>query len=159
MNIPRSTTLRIIAVFKLVKSLMLIVVGISALRLIRGDAAATITHWISVAGINPESRYVDRALGKLASLPSGKFKELGIASFIYSALFLTEGTGLWLGKRWAEWLTVLITGSLVPLEGYEICRHPTAGKVLMLIINLLIVAYLLLQMRHSEELPQELSGR
>ena len=155
MNVPRSTALRIIAVFKLVKSLMLIVVGISALKLVHGDAAATITHWISVAGINPESRYVDRALGKLASLPPGKFKELGIASFIYSALFLTEGTGLWLGKRWAEWFTVMITGSLVPVEGYELYRHPTAGKVIMLVINILVVAYLLVQIRRRKELPQE----
>ena len=93
---------------------------------------------------------MDPSLGKLASLPPVKFKELGIASFIYSGLFLTEGIGLWPRKRWAEWFTVIITGSLVPTEGYELYKHPIAGKVVMLGVNLAVVAYLLVQVRKKD---------
>ena len=39
---------------------------------------------------------------------------------IYAELFLTEGIGLWLEQRWAEWLTVIITSALIPIEIY--CR-------------------------------------
>ena len=58
-------------------------------------------------------------------------------------LFLTEGVGLWLLKRWAEWLTVIITSSLVPIEVYEIYRHPSAINVGALLLNLAIVIYLI----------------
>jgi uncharacterized membrane protein (DUF2068 family) len=58
-------------------------------------------------------------------------------------LFLTEGLGLWFLKRWAEWFTVIITSSLVPVEVYEIHRHPSAVKVVVLAINVAVVGYLL----------------
>ena len=60
-----------------------------------------------------------------------------------AALFFTEGTGLWLRKRWAEWMTVILTSTLVPVEIYEIWRHPTWIKVLVLAINVGIVIYLI----------------
>jgi uncharacterized membrane protein (DUF2068 family) len=41
---------------------------------------------------------------------------------------LVEGTGLWLDQLWAEYLTVVATSLLVPLELYELVRHPTALK-------------------------------
>jgi uncharacterized membrane protein (DUF2068 family) len=68
---------------------------------------------------------------------------------VYAALFLTEGIGLWLLKRWAEWFTVVITASLVPFEIYEIYLRPTPIKVFVLIINLGVVAYLLYRITHD----------
>ena len=68
---------------------------------------------------------------------------------MYAALFLTEGIGLWLEKRWAEWFTVVITSSLVPLEVYEIYRRPTPVKIIVLILNIAIVAYLLYRIFHE----------
>jgi uncharacterized membrane protein (DUF2068 family) len=70
-----------------------------------------------------------------------------LGSFVYAGLFLTEGIGLWMLKHWAEWFTVVITASLVPLEVWEIHRHPTTVKILVLIINIGVVAYLLYRIR------------
>jgi uncharacterized membrane protein (DUF2068 family) len=53
-----------------------------------------------------------------------------------------EGTGLLLRKRWAEYLTVIATGSFVPMEIYEIFRHCTISRIGLLIANLAILAYL-----------------
>jgi uncharacterized membrane protein (DUF2068 family) len=50
-------------------------------------------------------------------------------------------------KGWAEWLTVIITSSLVPFEIYEIVRHPTWVRIMVLAINLAIVGYLLYNIR------------
>jgi uncharacterized membrane protein (DUF2068 family) len=72
-----------------------------------------------------------------------------MVSFIYAGLFLTEGIGLWLVKRWAEWFTVIITGSLVPFEFYEIHHHPSLVKALVLLINMAVVAYLLYRIRNE----------
>jgi predicted membrane protein DUF2127 len=60
--------------------------------------------------------------------------------------------GLWLLKGWAEWLTVIITSSLVPFEVCEIWRHPTLVRIVVLAINIAIVVYLLYKIRdkHSD---------
>ena len=143
MEEPWNETLRLIAVFKLIKALSLVFAGVIALNLTHGDAAANLIRWVAKTGLKSGGRYVDKALSKVANLPPVRFKELGAGSFTYSAFFATEGIGLWLQRRWAEWFTVAITGSLVPLELYELFRHPTAGKAIMLVVNVAVVLYML----------------
>jgi uncharacterized membrane protein (DUF2068 family) len=147
MKSSRDTLIRLIAVFKLLKAALLIATGVGVLKLIHKDIAGELDHWIAMLGLDPGSRYVSQGIQKLTSLSPAKIKELGLASFVYAALFLTEGVGLWLLQHWAEWLTVIITSSLVPLEIYEIVRHTTAMKMVVLAINLAIVVYLLLRIR------------
>jgi uncharacterized membrane protein (DUF2068 family) len=106
-------------------------------------------HWVRVLGLDPGNRYVDKALQKFADLTPQKIKSLGIVSFVYAGLFLTEGVGLWLVKRWAEWFSVIITTSLIPVEIYEIHRHPTAVKCVVLITNIAVVGYLLYRIRNE----------
>ena len=70
---------------------------------------------------------------------------------MYAGLFLTEGIGLWLAKRWAEWFTAIITGSLIPFELYETLHRPTAIRILVLLLNLAVLAYLIRRiMRKSD---------
>jgi uncharacterized membrane protein (DUF2068 family) len=142
-----SRLIRLIALFKLLKASLLIAVGVGALKLIHKDIATVLQHWVTMLGLDPGNQYVDRALEKAANLSPNKIRGLGVVSFIYAGLFLTEGIGLWLVKRWAEWFTVIVTGSLVPVEVYEIYRHPTPIKILVLMINIAVVGYLLYRIR------------
>ena len=139
--------LRLIALFKFFKACILIVTGIGILKLMHNDAATTLDHWFAIMGLAPGNRFVDHALRSAANIPPNRIKDLGLGSFVYAALFLTEGVGLWMLKHWAEWFTVVITASLVPLEIWEIHRHPTPVKVLVLIVNIAVVAYLLYRIR------------
>jgi len=142
-----SRPLRLIALFKLLKALFLVMVGVSGLRLIDTDITGLVTEWVLRLGLDPGSRHVGRFLVKAAALTPSRLRELGVGSLVYAGLFLTEGIGLWRLKRWAEWLTVLITSSLVPLEAYEIYRHPTVVRVLLVLFNLAVVAYLVYRIR------------
>jgi uncharacterized membrane protein (DUF2068 family) len=141
------TVLRLIALFKLLKAITLIAIGVGALKLLHRDMGSTLEHWIAVSGLDPGNRWVERGIEKASNLSHAKVKALGIVSFIYAGLFLTEGIGLWLMKHWAEWFTIIITSSLVPVEIYELYRHPTATKILVLIINIAVVAYLVYRIR------------
>jgi uncharacterized membrane protein (DUF2068 family) len=71
----------------------------------------------------------------------------GAAIAAYAALEGVEAIGLWLGRRWAEYLTLVATVVFVPYEIYELTKSVTALKVLTLVINLAIVVYLLLSKR------------
>jgi uncharacterized membrane protein (DUF2068 family) len=102
-------------------------------------------------GLDPGNRYVAVALEKATTLRPNKIKALGVVSFIYAGLFLTEGIGLWLQKRWAEWFTIIITTSLIPVEVYEIHRHVTPIKIVVLIINVAVVAYLVYRVPHERQ--------
>jgi uncharacterized membrane protein (DUF2068 family) len=147
MNSSDSRLLRLIALFKFLKAVLLIGAGVGALTLLHKDVASAVEHWVAMLGLDPGNQYVYRVLQKTANLSPNKIKGLGIGSLIYAGLFLTEGIGLWLEKRWAEWFTVIITGSLLPVELYEIYRHPTLINVLVLIINIAVVIYLIYRIR------------
>jgi uncharacterized membrane protein (DUF2068 family) len=141
--------LRLIAVFKFFKAALLIALGVGLFRLIHRDIGNILEHWCKALRLDPGSHWVDLALQKATRATPGQIKKFGLGSFFYAALFLAEGTGLWLRKRWGEWLTVIITSSLVPVELYEIHRHPSFVKVGVLAINIAIVIYLIHHMRRT----------
>jgi uncharacterized membrane protein (DUF2068 family) len=76
-------------------------------------------------------------------------REFGIGTFIYSGVRFTEGIGLMLRQKWAEYLTVILTGALIPLEVWEIIKHTTGVKIAVLIINIVIVIYLIVELRRN----------
>jgi uncharacterized membrane protein (DUF2068 family) len=147
MKSSQSGLIRLIAIFKLLKASLLIVVGVGALKLFHHGGYGAMEHWVTKLGVNPGGRYVDQAISKVANIPPSKLKDFGLGSFVYAVLFLTEGIGLWLMKTWAEWFTVLITASLVPLEIYEIHHRPTIPKMVVFAINVAVVVYLLFRIR------------
>jgi uncharacterized membrane protein (DUF2068 family) len=143
--------LRIIAVFKLLKAILLVAVGIGAINLLHKNVSEIATNWIAEIRVDPDNRLVHRLIAKLGLMNDRRLEELSIGSFFYAALFLIEGIGLWLRKRWAEYLTIIITCSLIPLELYEIARQVTIIRIAMLLVNLVIVWYLFVQLRRHNK--------
>jgi uncharacterized membrane protein (DUF2068 family) len=82
-------------------------------------------------------------VGKLLSLQPSTLRLLAGALLFYATLEGVEAVGLWLGRRWAEYLTFVATTLLLPLEIYELTRTQSALKLLAFLINLAIVIYLL----------------
>ena len=74
-------------------------------------------------------------------------EEVAAGSFIYSALLLVEGIGLCGKKRWAEFLTVGITASLLPFEFYELFDHLSTIGMAITLLNVAILWYLIVQIR------------
>jgi uncharacterized membrane protein (DUF2068 family) len=68
---------------------------------------------------------------------------VGAVLLVYAVVEGIEAVGLWYQRRWAEYLTFLVTASLLPLEIYEIANRATVFKLLALLINVAVVAYLL----------------
>jgi uncharacterized membrane protein (DUF2068 family) len=106
-------------------------------RLARGVELDTHRHWI---------RHI---LDRLGNLSRHQVTLFGIAAIAYGVLELVEGYGLWRRYRWAEWLTVIATSLLIPLELYELVHRPSALKAAGLAVNVLIVIYLLRVVRRS----------
>ena len=145
-------TLWFIGGFKLAKGLLLLVVALGALHLLHKDLDDVTAAWAAHLHLDVDNRYVDAALGKLISLNDRKLKAISAGTFFYSALLMTEGIGLLLRKRWAEYFTVIVTGSFIPLELYELARRVTVPRVVLLGINVAVVWYLVVVLqRHKGE--------
>ncbi len=139
--------LRLIAAFKLLKGLALVALGIGALKLLHRDVAAVIEHWISIFRVDPHNHFIDLLLAKLSILDDRRLKEFSVGTFAYSAIFFTEGIGLALEKRWAEYFTIITTSSLLPLEVYELIKRTSVGRGIALLVNLAVVVYLIFELR------------
>lgn len=70
---------------------------------------------------------------------------MALASIGYMVLEVIEAVGLILGRLWVEWLIVAETAIFLPFEIYALARHATGLKVLTLVANLLILAYLVIR--------------
>ena len=137
----------LIGLFKLVKGISLVILGFGLLRLLHRDVAEVVQHWIEVLRVDPDNRFVHRALLKVFNVTPKQLKELSAGTFIYSAVFLTEGFGLLARKHWAEYMTLISTGLFIPLEVYEIYRHFTMMKVGVTVVNVAIVWYLAIRVK------------
>lgn len=153
MKTSHDRLLRAIAIFKFFKCATLIALGIGAFRLMHKDLGGLMEHWAEALRLDPGSRWLDLALAKASNVHPGQIKKVGFGSFLYAALFFAEGIGLWMEKRWGEWLTVVITSSLVPVEIYEIYRNLSAVKIAVLVINIGIVGYLIYRIRTEGAKP------
>jgi uncharacterized membrane protein (DUF2068 family) len=142
-----SAVLVLIGIFKLFKALLLIVVGIGAIKFLHKDVVDTVMHWTQVLRVDPDNRYVHGMLMKIFRVTPKQLKELSVGTFVYAGLFATEGFGLLLRKRWAEYFTIVTTGLLIPLEIFEMARHFTVTKLVVGIVNVLIVWYLVARVR------------
>ena len=79
----------------------------------------------------------------LFSLTTGKLYLYGVGIAVYAAVNGIEAFGLWWARRWAEYLTLLEVAVLLPLEIHELTVTVSALKILTLVLNLAVVAYLL----------------
>lgn len=149
----RDIGLMAIAIFKLVKGVLLFAVGVGALTLLHKDVAAVAEHWIDQLRVDPNNRHVHSLLFRLGLVNARKLEELSAGTFFYSGLLLTEGTGLLLRKRWAEYFTIIVTGSFLPMEIYELIRRLTYPRVLLLVVNIVIVWYLVKRLIHDRKTP------
>ena len=139
-----------IAIFKLFKGTLLLIVGIGALSLIHKDVAETAAHWADLFRVDPDNRHLHSLLVKLGAVDARRLEEISAGTFFYSALLLTEGTGLLLRKRWAEYFTVIVTASFIPMEIYELVRRLTFTRVCLVSVNIAIVWYLVNRLRRHE---------
>jgi uncharacterized membrane protein (DUF2068 family) len=137
--------IKVIILERILKAIVLIALAIG---LLAAGRTGLLTDWATYAqdqlnlqvGHGLIVRFLLRVL-----LIVGTFNHvtvLAIGAIAYALLEGTEGVGLAMRRRWAEYLTVIATGILIPYELYEVVLHPTLFKVGALLLNVAVVGYL-----------------
>jgi uncharacterized membrane protein (DUF2068 family) len=148
---PSDPFLRIIALFKLTKAILFTCAGIGLLHYLNKDVELRIQDLMDHLHVDSDNHIAKFVLTQAGLLTKGKLEALSAIAFFYAALFATEGTGLYLRKRWAEYFVVIVTASLLPLEAYEIWHKITWAKVLLTTGNLIILGYLIYVIRRKNK--------
>jgi uncharacterized membrane protein (DUF2068 family) len=144
---PHQTGLAVIAVYKVVKGLLLLLVGLSLLELVHAEIATLFSLLIEALHLNADSRIIHALVLKVDALQPHSVLVAGLVSLGYAGLLLLEGIGLWLERSWAAYLTVISTSLLLPFELYEVIDRVTILRVGVLMLNLVIVLYLVSQLK------------
>jgi uncharacterized membrane protein (DUF2068 family) len=146
----RHTGLAVIAVFKAVKGVLLLLVGLGLLELVHAEIATLFSLLIEALHLNADSRIIHALVLKVDALQPHSVLMAGLVSLSYAGLLLLEGVGLWLELSWAAYLTVSSTSLLLPFELYEVIERRSMLRVGVLLLNLVIVLYLVGQLkRHT----------
>ncbi len=152
---PRPSGLLVIALYEGTKGLLLVFVAVGLLHLVHRDMQEVAKSWAHRLHLNVERHAVADLCARAGLITPHRMSQLSVVAFLLGGLHLVQGVGLYLGKRWAEALTVAATAAFIPLELYELAQHVTALRGAALLANVALVGYLvtLLQRRRRRELP------
>ena len=136
--------LKLIALFKLAKGILLLVLGVSLLFLnARTRWMGALSNWIADEILLKHSKPVGYLLHKLQTmLAGGTLRATGFLALFYAAILCTEGTGVYMQQRWAEFLMIFATATLIPIEIWHLWHRPGLLSFLILLVNCFIVWFL-----------------
>ena len=136
--------LKLIALFKIAKGALLLVLGVSLVFLnARTRWIDALSNWTADEILLEHSKAVAYLLHKLqAMLAGGTLRATGFLALFYAAVLFTEGIGVYMQQRWAELLMVFATATLIPIEVRHLWHRPGLVGALILLVNCFIVWFL-----------------
>jgi uncharacterized membrane protein (DUF2068 family) len=143
----------LIAAERIIRGALLLAAGVYLLFHVNNDFGRLAERVLRAIDLDPRRPYLHRIVSYLHHLHASEVRVAAIFALGYGVLELVEGTGLWLDQLWAEYLTVIATSLLIPLELYELVHRPTVLKAGGLIVNFAIVAYLVSLLRRRRRRP------
>lgn len=134
---------RAIAIFEACKGALVLIVGFGLLSLLHRDLEAVAEHLVRISHLNPAHHYPRVFIEALTRVDDTRLKFLALIAFLYSVVRFIEAYGLWHIRAWAEWFAIISGGIYLPIEIYELFKHATIIKAIVLVFNALMVAYLI----------------
>jgi uncharacterized membrane protein (DUF2068 family) len=131
---------------KLASAVLLAAAGLGVFHLVNKDLGEVAERFVSRLHLDPENHLIQPIISQVSGLDRKRLEAIGAGTLFYAVLHAIEGTGLLLRRNWAGYLTVIITGSLLPVELYEVARKTTAVRVAVLLANLAILIYLIVKL-------------
>ena len=111
------------------------------------EIATLFSRLIEALHLNADSRIIHALVLKVDALQPHSVLVVALVSLGYAGMLLLEGVGLWLERSWAAYLTVISTSLLLPFELYEVIDRMSILRVGVLLLNLVIVLYLVRQLK------------
>jgi uncharacterized membrane protein (DUF2068 family) len=143
--------LRWIGSYKIAKGILALIGGLLLLRLMHRNLPEIAEHWMARLHIVPQSELGQTILTRILAIKKGNMGWVAVGLFAYVPITCIEGIGLILRKVWAEWITLVTTFALIPVEVHEVMRRVTWLRVLILILNIIVAIYLIVRLRRDRQ--------
>jgi uncharacterized membrane protein (DUF2068 family) len=134
--------LRTIAVLEALKGLLILLLGLGALTLLHKDVERAAEGLLMHLHLNPDRRIAHAILHAASRMTDGSLWGIAAAAVAYTAVRFTEAWGLWHRRVWAEWFALLSGMLYLPWEIVKIIEKPNRIHAMMLLGNLIILAYM-----------------
>ncbi|HEX9756651.1 MAG TPA: DUF2127 domain-containing protein [Nitrospiria bacterium] len=144
--------LKLIILDRFIVGTLLILLSMGLFNLIGRDLATLVRGFVEALNLDVDNHYIQLSLTYLSLVNNKIVFGISLGIFLYGVLYLIQGYGLHLRKRWAEYLTVVAVGLLIPFEIFEVLQKLTLFRVSALVINIAIVVFLI---RHKELFPKK----
>jgi len=114
---------------------------------LRSEAQSLISNLTSDTGQGASQGTIDRWLHELLHIKKHTVLILLFTATAYAVVEGVEAVGLWLEKRWAEYLTAIATAGFLPFEIHELTKKVTVLRVGALVVNVAILVWLVWRKR------------
>lgn len=146
--------LRAIAIFEAVKGVAALAAALGLVQLMHHDMRRMAWALIGHYGLNPNGRYPGMLLHYADVLQNANYLMIFVLAIAYAAVRLAEAYGLWRDRAWAEWLAALSGGIYVPFEIEHLVHRTNVPNALVLIANVLTVAFMVWRLWQREHLKR-----
>jgi uncharacterized membrane protein (DUF2068 family) len=133
---------RLVAVAEAAKGLVVLLAGFGLLSFIHRDVQHVAEEIVRHLHMDEAGHYPQIFIAAASRLDDRRLMGLAAAAMAYVLLRFVEAYGLWLRRRWAQWLAALSGGVYLPVELYELVHRPSVIKGGILLLNLAVVAYM-----------------
>ncbi len=134
--------LKFIIGYKAFCSFVELIISFSFYKLINNNVEEAITRLAINYNFDIDNRIASSMIKQVGMLGNGAIVSITFIALFLGVLNLIEAGGLYLKRSWAEWLTVIATGVLIPFELYKVAVSASFFKVVILVVNSAIVYYL-----------------
>jgi uncharacterized membrane protein (DUF2068 family) len=151
---PRSPAatfwIRTIALFEGAKGLLVLCAGTGLIYLVDKDVQSLAARLIAHLHLDPAHHYPSIFLKAADNATPERLRILALGAFLYAAFRIAEGVGLWMRRRWAEWLAVATGLIYVPFEVAAFIHRPRFEPVVALVANLAVVLFLAFRLKAGD---------
>jgi uncharacterized membrane protein (DUF2068 family) len=143
--------LRVLAVERLLRGLLLVALAYGvwrfegskdALNKVFQEYLPLLRPVADRLGVDLQSAGPVKLIQKALSANHSTLQLVALGVLAYGLLELLEAIGLWLMKRWGEYVAVVGTGIFVPLEIYELLEKQTWLRIVAFALNVFAVVYI-----------------
>ncbi|MFZ2013383.1 MAG: DUF2127 domain-containing protein [Nocardioides sp.] len=144
--------LRLLAAERFIRGLLLVALAYGiykfngaqdSLEQVFRDYLPTLKPLATKLGIDLQTTGPVKLIQKALNAEHSTLELVAVGVLAYGALELLEGVGLWLMKRWGEYVAMVGTLVFIPLEIYELVERVTWLRVVAFALNVFAVVYLL----------------
>ena len=140
-NVARGV--RAVAIIEALKGALVLIAGFGLLSLVHRDLEAIAERLVRQSHLNPARHYPRVFIEAASHINDTRLRALAALAFLYAVVRFIEAYGLWHMRAWAQWFGIISGSIYLPVEVYELFKHPTWVKGAVFLVNVVVVAYLL----------------